>query len=86
MGKTITPKYRIEYFTVGGYAGPAVWRGLPTKARLLGHLRELNRSYEPGGVNAHLRAAHPTFRHRGACIVRQADNTTVAEVDARAED
>jgi len=78
MGRTTTPKYRIE--TRGNIVLTAgAWRGRATSARLEDHVRALNKSFGTGGANAHLGDDLGFVPYiSGAEIVRQEDGEVVA--------
>lgn len=68
MGKVITPKYRVEYrdqqgqhsmaWNVGNPGGgPYPGDGKPTQPNLEKWRKALNKSFRPGGVNAHVSEA-----------------------------
>ncbi len=68
MGRSVTPTYRVELVCMGCTMTPAAWRvrphyqipgnGKPTLKNLDKYVRDLEKSMEPGGVNAHL-GIHP---------------------------
>ena len=76
MGRTITPKYRLEV-THGISCTPMVWRGRVTALRLAQYVASYNESLKPGGVNAHvptgLGRSIDECRITGAVVIRQAD-------------
>lgn len=80
MGKSITPKYRIEEFKIGFWtvSGCMAWRkeyGKPTVENLRKFRDGYNNTMKPGGANAHLSSRD----HFGALrIVRQSDNEVIA--------
>ena len=80
MGKPITPKYRVESTGWGSYGWQARRRGQlagwgkPTDSNLARHVRELEASTEPGGVNEHLGVT----RIARAEIIDQATGKVVA--------
>lgn len=87
-GSTRTFTYRVEYTTASPtvHQTPAGWKpkvaeggGKPTAANLARHVEHLNKSFEPGGVNAHV-ADRFGFAAKivAARIVRQADNEIMA--------
>lgn len=62
MGKTYTPKYRIEFLQTncGGGNTPMCWdikNGRPTNDNLEKYLDAYSKSCEMGGVNDHISAA-----------------------------
>jgi len=54
MGRTVTPKYAVQYDAPGFLLTPAAWKGRPTAEALAAHVEGLNASFQPGGANAHL--------------------------------
>jgi hypothetical protein len=58
MGRTITPRYRIRFWDVGGAQNQAAWPskhlGAPRENALRDWVRKSNQSVLPGGVNAHI--------------------------------
>jgi hypothetical protein len=51
MGRVVTPKYRLELVVPGFNFTAFAWSGLPSPARLAAHVRQLNQSFDLGGVN-----------------------------------
>ena len=92
MGRSYTPKYRIEYTTVittdadGDWTkrrfSPSFWNGKrdgkPTVANLQANLVVFEASFAPGGCNDHVYAGD-TVQLLAARLVRQADGAVVAE-------
>jgi len=78
MGRSITPKYRIE--TRGNInISAGSWSGRATSARLEDHVRALNKSFQVGGANAHLGSDLGFIPYLwSAQIVRQSDAKVVA--------
>ncbi len=78
MGRSITPKYRIE--TRGNInISAGAWSGRATSARLEDHVRALNKSFQVGGANAHLGSDLGFIPYLwSAEIVRQSDDKVVA--------
>jgi hypothetical protein len=74
MGRVVTPKYRLELVVPGFNFTAFAWSGLPSPARLAAHVRQLNQSFDLGGVN-HLPGSPRVAR---AVLVRQSDQRTVA--------
>jgi hypothetical protein len=54
MGKIVTPKYRIEYWDQTGKHVCAWNEGVPTAEKAENWRREMNVSFQPGGVNGHV--------------------------------
>lgn len=65
MGRSTTPAYVVEYECEGTRRiSPICWRvtsstqvpadGRPTAANLRKHVESYNRSFQPGGANAHV--------------------------------
>lgn len=89
MGRSITPKYRVEL--AGNIrVTPMAWQrsyGRPTAANLAKMVQGYNDSYRPGGVNAHISEGMDVpARHDAARIVRQADDVVMAEWKADPEE
>jgi hypothetical protein len=92
MGYSTTPKYRIEYTTVGGSITAGAWRarksgpfpgyGNPTNENLRRHVEVLQKSFEKDGANAHIGASFPALRIVGACIVDQFNDEVKATYKA----
>lgn len=79
MGKSYTPKYRIEFHANTNMTA-AAWKGQVTTARLEAHVRSLNESFRPGGVNAHVSEGLDRIVHiHRARIVRQSDDSPISE-------
>ena len=83
MGRSITPKYRVETVCVGSMNTPCAWRpeyGQPTEANLAEYVRRTNESVKPGGCNEHIGRAFGVERSMviKATIIRQSDNTVMA--------
>ena len=78
MGRSITPKYRIE--TRGNInISNGAWSGRATSARLEDHVRHLNKSFQGDGANAHLGSDLGYIPYLwSAQIVRQSDGKVVA--------
>ena len=81
MGRSYTPKFRIEYVSVGCGITKACWDGKfygkPTVASLTKHAVGLNDSFKPGGVNEHVSKSFPGARVTSARVVRQADGEVI---------
>lgn len=79
MGKTITPKYRVEIKHAGMNSTPAAWNGRATTARLEKYIEDYNESILNGGVNEHLgtRFGEGAKAISGK-IIRQSDGVEVA--------
>lgn len=84
MGKSYTPKYRIEH--EGGDCVPLFWkhRDKPTSDRLFMLLCTYAASTEPGGPNEHIGKAlgRPARLPKTARIVDQTTGKTVAAWEA----
>lgn len=78
MGRTVTPKYRVELEQDGFRVDPMCWNsrtdGRANAENLARFVEGFNASYR-NGVNAHLAGLH----HHAARLVRQADDVVVAE-------
>lgn len=66
MGRTTTPKYKMEMHTPGFYTTPMGWvvrnDGPATEAGLAKWMEKYIASLQPGGANDHLGAKHmPTY-------------------------
>ena len=51
MGRSITPKYRLETDTRLGHLTPLAWLGPATVERVARYILDLNESFIAGGVN-----------------------------------
>lgn len=80
MGRTFTPKYRIE---ANGFLTRSTWQhkyhGRPTAANLAKWAAKNNESTQPGGCNEHVGTDCPITKAR---IVRQSDDVVIAEWEA----
>ena len=84
MGKSFTPKYRIEFHSNTNMTA-AAWKGQATTARLEAHVRHLNESFRPGGVNAHVGDGLGFIPYISrARIVRQSDDSMISDWTAPA--
>lgn len=89
MGRSYTPKYRVEHGDQTGRQMPSAWRvtdyGAPTAHRLAVWVNRMEDSYKLGRCNAHiaLRLGFLPSIHY-ACIVNQRTGTVVAEYKAPA--
>lgn len=84
MGRSVTPKYRLEV-TKGLGCSAMCWRGKATNARLADWVKAYNASVQPGGCNDHLpggtgRSAE-ACEIKGAVLIRQKDAVVVATYD-----
>ncbi len=97
MGRSYTPKYRVEYrdntMYVDGrvptmYPGRVSWPshlGKPSNAKAEDLRRKMNQSFQPGGVNGHVSNALNTVVHiYRLWVVEQKTGTWVAETTAPA--
>ena len=100
MGRTVTPKYRVEYSdnllafgkTAGDIKGAdgqrcncQAWNGRATKERLEDWRKTMNASFKMNGANWHVSEAFNMVVHvHKARIVRQADGKVMARVYAPA--
>lgn len=83
MGRSFTPKYRIESMEwapgVGGYTGSYAWdgkrHGAPSIEAASKWREAMNKSFEAGGTNAHLAGT----RIGSVKLVRQSDAKLMAE-------
>jgi len=88
MGKSTTPKYRVEYFdNTSGKILPhtQAWDcksyGRPSLENLEKWRKSMNQSFKPGGVNYHISESAKILIHiTKASIVRQKDNVVVTYV------
>lgn len=83
MGRSITPKYRVEAKEQNGKAWAASWRGRATEKRLAEYVAGTNESMKPGGVNEHVSRAVgfiPVIRE--ARIIEQRTGEIVAHYKA----
>lgn len=82
MGRITKPAYRVEYEVEGARFTPAGWdskhAGRPNDRNLHHHVQVLQKSTEPGGVNAHL----GPVRVLRAKVVKQSSGVTVARWEA----
>lgn len=80
MGKTVTPKYRVEVEIEDPTRAltPFAWHtaeyGQPNAANLEAFVARYNRSFQPGGSNEHVGPGCTIIKAR---LVRQRDNGTV---------
>jgi hypothetical protein len=85
MGRSITPKYRIdEKNRLGNWYPFAAWdvksNGKVTKASLENYRVALNASYQAGGVNAHIGKAVGYIPHHASLrLVEQKTGRVVCE-------
>ena len=91
MGRSYTPKYRVEYRdnTMNRFAASkwltydAKRLGKPSDASAEKLRQSLNKSFAPGGVNWNVSVAAGVVVHvQSVKIVRQADNEVVATATA----
>lgn len=54
MGKTTTPKYRLEWSDGTGGWQKQAWSGHATQKRLNTYMLQLAQSFEAGGANEHI--------------------------------
>lgn len=79
MGRSYTPKYRVELVidNVSKATSALSWDkryGRATDANLAKLVRSIETSFLPGGANSHLRAVS----YLSASIIRQSDGSLVA--------
>jgi hypothetical protein len=79
MGKTITPKYRLEMKCQGLHCTPSAWKGRVSEQALEKYIFDYADSLKLKGVNQHISLdlgfiPFPAY----AQIVRQKDNQIVA--------
>ena len=74
MGKSYTPKYRIEFWDCQGVKAQQAWRGAITKKALGEWVVKYEDSLKAGGVNFHISQMlkYIPFVEK-ALVVRQAD-------------
>jgi hypothetical protein len=80
MSTTVTPRYRIEYWDQTGKHLCAWNEGAPTAEKAENWRREMNVSFQPGGVNGHV-VGMPggfTLHVNRVHVVRQSDDWIVA--------
>jgi hypothetical protein len=83
MGRSITPKYRVETITNSGRLTPFPWSGLVSQKRLEDWRATMNKSFSAGGVNFHVSEALGVIYHISeATIVRQSDGRVMCAVKA----
>jgi hypothetical protein len=81
MGRTITPKFRVETTTNIGYLTPFSWSGAPTPKRLADWVRGYNESFKSGGTNEQAGQCNGrTMQIMRAWIVRQTDGHVMTDV------
>jgi len=80
MGKTTTPKYRVEIRT-NTSSFPMAWSGPATPKRLEDTVERYNRSFMPGGVNGHV-SDKVIVQIDKAQLINQATGEVVAEWSA----
>ena len=82
MGQTSTPTYRVEYNDQHGRTQSMCWDyrkdGVPTIRNLEAWRDSYNKSFQPGGVNAHLTNAYIWDAH----IIHQPTGITVIKFKA----
>ena len=80
MGRSYTPKYRIEFWDCKGVKAQQAWRGSVTKKALEEWIKVYEDSLKVGGVNYHIckMLKYIPFVHK-AVIIRQADQTMMTE-------
>lgn len=91
-GRGYTPKYRFETESVRGVPSrlghdtPMTWQvstyGKPTSMNIKKVLDKYNKSFEPGGVNQHLRDLHHGYENYemvGGRIIDQQNGDVIAE-------
>jgi hypothetical protein len=82
MGRTVTPKYRVEYTTSDNSSfTPSAWpkeAGRANEANLGKHVERVNASFKPGGCNAHIGHYYHNTAIVSARLVRQADSSVIA--------
>lgn len=79
MGRSITPKYRMEMTDCKGVVSLMCWKGAPNKKGLEQWVTRYHDSLKVGGVNEHLSKSLgflPLVYH--VKLVRQADNVVVS--------
>lgn len=86
MGRSYTPKYRVDYRDQGGWHS-VCWdtkrNGRPTDANLEQWRRKMNTSFNHGGVNHHVSKACGYLVHISkAALVNQRNGEPVAMVSA----
>lgn len=82
MGRSSTPKYRIEFAGGSHFVTAAAWPGeylgKPSKTKLAQYMAKHEESLREGGANAHLNTVGyvpPT----SARVIRQSDDALIAE-------
>ncbi len=94
MGRTVTPKYRVEMIMSNGtkeYSNATAWdvtsrgmikgKGKPTVENLIKEIRAFEASTAPDGVNKHLGLMKVTIAH----IVHQKSGAIMAEYSVDAD-
>jgi hypothetical protein len=84
MGKTVTPKWRLEVFDGKRWTEQA-WSGRATTKRLEERVISIGKSYMPGGVNEHIsKALGYVPLPVSARIVRNTGGNTFTKLEWRA--
>ena len=83
MGRSVTPKYRVEVSGSGCNMTPFCWNGKQdgrANQKNLDAWRErMNASFQPGGTNWHVSEAFNSVPHIStATLIRQRDDEVVA--------
>ena len=83
MGTSRTTTYRVEYNTNldGNMVQTMCWKGRATQARLEDWRRTYNRSFQPGGCNAHLATERGVLHITKARLVLQESGVVVARTE-----
>lgn len=79
MGKSITPKYRVEYSTNRGSHSMMAWRGRVSQERLEQWRKDYNHSFQPGQINGQYAPGATVIHINYARIVRQSDGQLMTE-------
>jgi len=69
MGRSITPKYTARV-TVQDGSFTVMWNGRATDARAEDYRKMMNKSYQAGGSNAHIRLKNGGIPHASKVEVR----------------
>jgi len=83
MGRSITPKYRMEFVDSQGVKVQMCWKGKATEKSLGEWVFAYHESMKSGGCNAHIPQSLGVFPAvNKAKVIRQVDNAVVATWNA----
>lgn len=79
MGRTVTPKYRIESRDNMGKLSQWAWRGKVSASLLADYMDSYNASFQPSGANWHVsKALGVVAYHSAAKVINQRTGEIVA--------